>query len=171
MAYASPTRAHGLRVAPSALKNPRARRRMRREALYRASGLTPARETSGSVLAAFEDATAFARKLGLPPGEQRHRAGRVCFYPQCPAAAVMLNRACDREVDVQIRVTAASAAAPYMFPRLSASIVATAPATSRDETSGLVDRLMRRFDLMAPKPTVTVDATLVEVVHAEDDGK
>ena len=106
-----------------------------------------------------------------PPGVRDLAKARVrqVLNSSDDPLAILCEIASDREVDVQIRVTAASAAAPFMFPRLSASVVAMAPATSRDETSGLVERLMRRFDLMAPKPAETVDATLVEMVGADAD--
>lgn len=76
--------------------------------------------------------------------------------------AVLVDIANDREVDVATRVQAASAAAPYMFPRLSASVVATAPATARDDTAGLVERLMERFKRLAP-PAQTIEGELAAV--------
>jgi hypothetical protein len=70
--------------------------------------------------------------------------------------AVLVEIASDKENDVQVRVQAASAAAPYMFPRLSASVVATAPAAAKDHTAGLVERLMDRFARLAP-PVQTIE--------------
>lgn len=69
--------------------------------------------------------------------------------------AVLVEIANDREVDVQVRVQAATAAAPFMFPRLSATVVATAPMSARDDTAHLVDRLMARFQRIAQAmPTI-----------------
>jgi len=73
--------------------------------------------------------------------------------------AVLIEVANDRKVDVQIRVAAASVAAPYMFPRLSAVVVASAPATAKDDTAHLVERLMTRFARLAP-PVPTIEAAL-----------
>lgn len=71
--------------------------------------------------------------------------------------AVLVDIANDPAVEVQIRVQAASAAAPYMFPRLSATVVASAPLTARDNTAGLIERLMQRFSRMAAPPTIEVE--------------
>jgi hypothetical protein len=70
--------------------------------------------------------------------------------------SVLVDIAADTEQDPQLRVQAATAACPFMFPRLSASVVATAPASARDDTAGLVDRLMHRFAKLAP-PTQTIE--------------
>lgn len=83
--------------------------------------------------------------------------------------AILVEIANDEEVDVALRVQAASAAAPYMFPRLSASVVATAPATARDDTAGLVDRLMNRFARLAPPvPTIEGELTCPPQMEAAD---
>jgi hypothetical protein len=70
--------------------------------------------------------------------------------------SVLVEIAADPGQDTQLRVQAATAACPFMFPRLSASVVATAPASARDDTAGLVDRLMHRFAKLAP-PTQTIE--------------
>lgn len=67
--------------------------------------------------------------------------------------SILVEIAADREQDVQVRVQAATAAAPFMFPRLSAAVVATAPMSSKDDTAGVVERLMQRFQRLAP-PTI-----------------
>ncbi len=64
--------------------------------------------------------------------------------------AVLIEIANDPGVDVQIRVQAATSCAPYMFPRLSATVVATAPMSARDDTVHLVERLMQRFTRLVP---------------------
>jgi hypothetical protein len=84
------------------------------------------------------------------------RVREVLTTAQDPLS-VLVEIAADQEQDVQLRVQAATAACPFMFPRLSAAVVATAPATARDDTAGLVDRLMQRFARLAP-PVVTIDA-------------
>lgn len=69
--------------------------------------------------------------------------------------AILVEIANDRTVDVKLRVMAASAAAPFIFPKLSAAVVATVPAGEREDTAALVDRLMHRFNriaLPAPAP-------------------
>ena len=79
--------------------------------------------------------------------------------------AVLVDIANDETVDVQVRVQAATAAAPFMFPRLSASVVATAPAKAHDSTEHIVSRLMRKFERLAP-PVQTIDST-AETIGAD----
>ena len=86
----------------------------------------------------------------------RQRVREVLTTAQDPLS-VLVEIAADQDQDVQLRVQAATAACPFMFPRLSAAVVATAPATARDDTAGLVERLMHRFARLAP-PTLTIDA-------------
>ncbi len=74
----------------------------------------------------------------------KSRVREVLTTAQDPLA-VLVEIANDRAVDVQVRVQAATAAAPFMFPRLSATVVATAPLSARDDNAGLVERLMQRF--------------------------
>jgi hypothetical protein len=80
--------------------------------------------------------------------------------------AVLIEIANDPDVDVQIRLQAASSAAPYMFPRLSAVMVAQAPTNAREETAALIERLSHRFARLAP-PAPTIDATVREVIEVE----
>ena len=89
------------------------------------------------------------------------RVREVLTTAQDPLA-VLVEIANDTSVDAQVRVTAATAAAPFMFPRLSAAVVATAPATARDDTAGLVERLMQRFAKLAP-PVPTIEGELAAV--------
>ena len=81
------------------------------------------------------------------------RVREVLTTAQDPLS-VLVEIAADPEQDVQLRVQAATAACPFMFPRLSAAVVATAPATARDDTAGLVERLMQRFARLAPPPAI-----------------
>lgn len=71
--------------------------------------------------------------------------------------AVLVDIANDAEVDVQVRVQAATAAAPYMFPRLSATVVATAPMSAKDDTAGVIERLMQRFSRIAAPVAPTIE--------------
>ena len=91
----------------------------------------------------------------------KQRIREILTTAQDPLA-VLVEIAADAANDSQLRVQAASAACPYMFPRLSASVVATAPATARDDTAGLVDRLMQRFAKLAP-PLITIEGELTPV--------
>ena len=86
----------------------------------------------------------------------KQRVREVLTTAQDPLS-VLCEIAADPENEKPLRVQAATAAAPYMFPRLSASVVATAPSNASDMTAGLVDRLMQRFARLAPPP-VTIEA-------------
>lgn len=96
----------------------------------------------------------------------RSRVREILTTAQDPLA-VLVEIANDAEVDVQVRVQAATAAAPFMFPRLSAMVVATAPATAKDETAGLVERLMQRFARLAP-PVRTIEAEPVTIARTSE---
>ena len=72
--------------------------------------------------------------------------------------AVLIEIANDPSVDVQIRVQAATSAAPFMFPRLSAVMVAQAPSNAKEETTALIERLSQRFAKLAPPQTPMIDA-------------
>ena len=65
--------------------------------------------------------------------------------------AVLVEIANNPANDVQVRVQAASAAAPFIFPRLSASVVAAAPApTGKDDHQHLIERIMGKIARRAP---------------------
>lgn len=76
--------------------------------------------------------------------------------------SVLVSIANDPDIDVQIRVQAATAATPFCYPRLSAAVVANVPAPSPKDTTALLDRLLNRFAKMAP-PVLTIDAEPVPV--------
>ncbi len=86
----------------------------------------------------------------------RARVREVLTTAQDPLA-VLVEIANDAEVDVQVRVQAATAACPFMFPRLSAAVVATAPTTARDDTAHLVERLMQRFARLGAPVTIEAE--------------
>lgn len=76
--------------------------------------------------------------------------------------AVLIEIANNPEIDVQVRVQAATSAAPYMFPRLSATVVAHAPVNAREDTKQLIERLSQRFaKLVQSAPTIEVTSTEV----------
>ena len=83
----------------------------------------------------------------------KQRVREVLTTAQDPLS-VLVEIAADATNEPTLRVQAASAACPFMFPRLSAAVVATAPATARDDTAGLVERLMQRFARLAPPPAI-----------------
>jgi hypothetical protein len=74
--------------------------------------------------------------------------------------AVLVDISNDPENDVQVRVAAASAAAPYLFPRLSMSVVGTASVTAKEDGAHLVQKLMDRIARLAQAPQ-TIEAALV----------
>jgi hypothetical protein len=69
--------------------------------------------------------------------------------------------AANEEVSVDTRVVAAAHAAPYMFPRLSASVVATTQTAAKGvDVVALMTRLSDRIARL--KPPVTVEGTATE---------
>lgn len=76
--------------------------------------------------------------------------------------AVLIEIANDPEIDVQVRVQAATSAAPYMFPRLSATVVAHAPVNAKEDTARLIERLSQRFAKLVTQPP-TIEITSTEV--------
>ena len=86
----------------------------------------------------------------------KQRVREVLTTAQDPLS-VLVEIAADAGNDPSLRVQAASAACPFMFPRLSAAVVANAPATARDDTGALVERLMNRFQRLAAPP-MTIEA-------------
>lgn len=96
-------------------------------------------------------------------GMARARVREVLTTSNDPIA-VLIEIANDSSVDVQTRVTAAIGAAPFMFPRLSASVVATAPINAKEDTAHLIERLSQRFARLVP-PAPTIDAEAVETAE------
>ena len=74
---------------------------------------------------------------------------------------ILVELAGNPSVDTALRVQAASAAAPYIHPRLSASVVATASTTNAKDARALTDDIMARLDRMAPL-AATIDAIVDE---------
>jgi hypothetical protein len=65
--------------------------------------------------------------------------------------AVLVEIAANNEADLPLRVQAASAACPYLYPRLSAAVVASVPPDSQQhDSAALVDRIMGRIARMVP---------------------
>jgi hypothetical protein len=78
----------------------------------------------------------------------KSRVREVLTTAQDPLA-VLVEIAGDAENDVQVRVQAATAACPFIFPRLSAAVVANAPAPNQHDTATLVDRILGKIGRMA----------------------
>ena len=76
--------------------------------------------------------------------------------------AVLVDIANDTNVDVALRVQAATAAAPFMFPRLSAAVVSVAPQTAKHDSERLIERLMTRFQRLAGP---TIEAQPIQVIE------
>lgn len=79
----------------------------------------------------------------------RARVREVLTTAQDPIA-VLVEIANDRTVDVQVRVQAATSAAPFIFPRLSAAVVASAAPIDKEDNKHLIDRIMGRLERMQP---------------------
>lgn len=74
--------------------------------------------------------------------------------------AVVIDIACDPEVDRATRLGAAAIALPYLYPRLSATTVQSTSITAKVDAQELVERLSQKFGRLAA-PTV---ADVVESV-------
>jgi hypothetical protein len=87
--------------------------------------------------------------------------------------AVLIEIAADETRDPVLRVQAASAALPFMMPRLSASVVAdVSPKLDRPTNDALLDKLSRQFARLLPQgETIDVLPEAVGVPLIEDDGK
>jgi len=68
---------------------------------------------------------------------------------QSDPLGVLCRLAQDETLDSQLRIQAAVGVAPYLFPRLSAAVVATVPASAKHDNAALMDRLMQRFARIA----------------------
>lgn len=99
--------------------------------------------------------------------EARIRVRHVLAESKDPLT-VLCEMAADETRPDSLRLEAAQAACPYMFPRLSAAMVATAPVSARDETGAIVQRLLDRFSRLAPPPPPTIEGTPPERVEAEN---
>jgi hypothetical protein len=141
-----------------------------------ASRLRPrARETGGCIVPSGGKRPGAGRKKGQawhgaaprdPSARElaRSRVREVLTTASDPLA-VLVEIANDAGNDVQVRVQAASAACPYIFPRLSAAVIATVPPASRDEHRTLVDRVLGKFEKMAASlPTIEAEAVCEKTV-------
>lgn len=72
--------------------------------------------------------------------------------------AVLVEIANDSNIDVQVRVQAALGAAPFMFPRLSAAVIATTPMSSKQDMAALVERISQRFARLTQPATIEASA-------------
>jgi hypothetical protein len=69
--------------------------------------------------------------------------------------AVVVEMACDPEEDKQLRLSAASVALPYLYPRLSATQVQATHTTVKVAPTQLLDRIAERVARLAPQIAVT----------------
>lgn len=102
-----------------------------------------------------------------PPGPievARAEVRRVLTTSESPLA-ILTEIAANPDVDISLRVQAAIGVAPYLYPRLSASIVANASdKVDRPTTKALVDRLATAFGRLAqqdPAPKL-IEAEVIE---------
>lgn len=73
--------------------------------------------------------------------------------------AVLVEIAGNPEAEAPLRVQAATAACPYLYPRLSAAVVATVPGDSKvHDSAALVDRIMGKLARMVP---LTIESTAI----------
>jgi hypothetical protein len=87
------------------------------------------------------------------------RVREVLTTAQDPLA-VLVEMAADTANDPQLRVQAATAACPFIYPRLSAGVVANVAAPGASDPARLVDQVMQRIARMAPAQpaaTTTID--------------
>ena len=66
--------------------------------------------------------------------------------------------AADPHQDPQLRLSAASIALPYLYPRLSSTTVAATHTTVKVDSAELVERLSQKFARLAPQ-TIDVEPT------------
>ena len=75
---------------------------------------------------------------------------------------VLMSIATNEDIEVSVRVAAASNAAPYMFPRLSMAVVGTTNISAKDDGNVLVQRLLDKISRYVPRPVETAGAITVE---------
>ena len=64
--------------------------------------------------------------------------------------AVLVEIAANVDAEPTLRVQAAAHACPYLYPRLSAAVVAQVPASQQHESAALVDRIMGKLARFVP---------------------
>ena len=90
------------------------------------------------------------------------RVREVLTTAQDPLA-VLVELAANNEVDPQLRVQAATAACPFIYPRLSAAVVANLAAPDKGDPARLVDELLQRIAKRVPAmPTIEHTPALAE---------
>lgn len=70
------------------------------------------------------------------------------------------NLACDPEQDVELRLSAASIALPYLHPRLSAMATVTSKAPDGADPQQVLETVLQRIARLAP-PVQTIEAEAV----------
>lgn len=90
------------------------------------------------------------RKAPGPVAIARAEVEKVLASAKSPMA-VLCEIAADETKDPQLRVQAASAICPYLYPRLNASVTAdVSPKLDRPTTAALMDKLSQQFARLAP---------------------
>lgn len=86
-----------------------------------------------------------------PMGDLAKSRVREILTTAADPLAVLVEIAGDVKAGLPLRVQAATAACPYLYPRLSAAVVATVPAGDQNhDSAALVDRIMGRIARMVP---------------------
>ncbi len=90
------------------------------------------------------------------------RVREVLTTAQDPLA-VLVEIAASNDADPQLRVQAATAACPFIYPRLSAAVVANLGTPEKGDPARLVDELLQRIAKRVPAmPTIDHAPALAE---------
>ena len=83
--------------------------------------------------------------------------------------SVVIDAACNQELDMATRLGAASIALPYLYPRLSATQVSATVTTIKTDHGAVLDRLAERIERLVGPPAIDgevseADKAVIEVV-------
>lgn len=114
------------------------------------------------------------RKPGIPNGtralrrEARQKLAQLVGSSADPLQFVC-ETACNPDLDVELRLHAASVALPYLHPRLSAMATVSSKAPEGSEAAAVLETVLGRIARLAP--TVTIEAELrAETDEQSEDG-
>jgi hypothetical protein len=84
--------------------------------------------------------------------------------------AVVIDAACNEDLDIATRLGAASIALPYLYPRLSATQVSATVTTIKTDHGAVLDRLAERIERLVGPPAIDgevseADKAVIEVVE------
>ena len=93
------------------------------------------------------------------------RVREVLTTAQDPLA-VLVEMAADHSVEPALRIQAAHAACPFIYPRLSAAVVATSTPdnSSKHDHQALVDRVLGKIARLAPPAPMIEGAALQSIL-------